>query len=196
MPSGSQSCHRLVVILLQGIPIVADFSSVAVFFTADVSTLPCTVMPKLNKPIELHTASGLLQHVPANSRLLCFSAAPELVQRGVLEAQDGVGDSSMKRKVMKEHQFKMAFGLPWTWETFIKKAVESEHLFLKGTGVPWELQRRPSTSMWSGRKASFASLGWIVSRHGWFWRETLINRNYKATKAIMWLRLQGGSAWY
>ncbi len=115
-------------------PVASDVSCVPVFFTDDVSTLPCTVMPKLKEPIQLYTDSGRLQDVPANSRLLRFSAASELTKGGVSEVQARVG-------VLKGLRFKVAFGLPWTWEAFIKKAVESEHPFLKGTGVPWGLQQ-------------------------------------------------------
>ena len=122
-------------------PIVSDVSCVAVFFTDDLSTLPCTVMPKLKEPIQLYTDSGRLQDVPANSRLLRFSAASELTKGGVSEVQARVGDDAEKRKVLKGLRFKVAFGLPWTWKAFIKKAVESEHPFLKGTGVPWGLQQ-------------------------------------------------------
>ena len=79
--------------------------------------------------------------VPANSRLLRFSATPELDQGGVLEAHGDTGDSAKRRKVSKVHQFKVAFGLPWSWENFVKKAVNSEHSFLKGIGVPFKLQK-------------------------------------------------------
>ncbi len=56
-----------------------------------------------------------------------------------MEAQ-GDGGGTKKRKVVERHQFKVVFGMPWTWDAFAKKAVASEHPFLKGIGVPWELQ--------------------------------------------------------
>ena len=77
-----------------------------------------------------YTESGILQDVPASSRLLRYSAAPELVNGGVVEAQAD-SDALKKRRVVKEHQFQGAFGLPWTWNAFVKKAVESQHPFLK-----------------------------------------------------------------
>ena len=52
------------------LPIVPDFASVAVFYTDDVSRLPCTIMSKLPNSVQLFTESHQLQEVPANSRLL------------------------------------------------------------------------------------------------------------------------------
>ena len=120
-------------------PIVPDFSSVAIFLADDVSTLPCTIMSKLKNPIQLFTHGGQLQDVPANSRLLRISANPELSKGGVVEAQVE-GDGNKKRKVHNCHPLEVAFGLPWTWESFVDKAVHSHHPFVQGTGVPVELQ--------------------------------------------------------
>ncbi len=123
-------------------PIVPDFSSVALFFTDDVSSLPCSVMSKIKAPVQLLTESGQLQDVPTNSRLLRYSANPELAKGGEGEAQaDGVASGAKKRRLTKPPAFQIAFGLPWTWDSFVKKAVDSQHPFLKGTGVPWELQQ-------------------------------------------------------
>ena len=62
---------------------------------------------------------------------------PSESKGGVVEAQV---HSNKKRKVDNCHPLEVAFGLPWTWETFVNKAVHSQHLFVQGTGVALELQ--------------------------------------------------------
>ena len=123
-------------------PVVPDFSSVAVFYTSDVANLPCNVMSKLSSPIQLYTETGILQDVPANSRLLRYSATPELVCGGESEAQAAEnGENGVKRrKVLKDLSIQVAFGLPWTWRSIVGRAVSSRHPFVKGAGVPPELK--------------------------------------------------------
>ena len=174
------------------LPIDSDLSSVAVFFTDDVSSLPCTVMSKIHKPIQLYTESGLLQDVPPNS-LLRFSATPDLDQGRVLEAHGDTGDSAKRRKVSKVYQFKVAlFGLPWSRESFVKKAVNSEHPFLKGTGVPLELQKAIEKHVEWSILASFASSGWTGARDGWSGLEIWTNKSCRAMGVghHTWLLLQ------
>jgi len=65
---------------------------------------------------------------------------PSVSKGGVVEAQVQEGDSNKKRKVDSCHPLEVAFGLPWTWETFVNKAVHSQHPFVQGTGVALELQ--------------------------------------------------------
>ena len=120
-------------------PVVPDFSSVATFFTSDVASLPCNVMSKLQKSIQLYTETGLLQDVPANSRLLRYSATPELDVGGGPEAQVSVGEDK-RLKVSMNLPIQVAFGLPWDWQSFVKRAVKSPHPFVKGAGVPPELK--------------------------------------------------------
>ncbi len=141
-------------------PIVPDFSSVAIFFSDDVSTLPCSVMSKIKTPIQLFTESGNLQDVPANSRLLRYSASPELAKGGEDEAQvDSSG--SKKRRLTKRRPFQITFGLPWTWDSFVKKAVDSQHPFLKSNGVPWELQLAIDKHLeWTDEQLSQYRLDW------------------------------------
>ena len=133
-------------------PIVPDFSSVAVFLADDVSDLPCAVMSKLLKSsIQLFTHAGILQDVPADSRLLRVHANPELPKRGAVK----------KRKLDDHHPFEVVFGLPWTWDTFVKRAVQSQHPFLSGNGVPMELQLAIDTHIeWSNEQLCKYRLDW------------------------------------
>lgn len=63
------------------LPIVPDLSSVAIL-ADDVSTLPCSVMSILKNRAQFFTHAGVLQDVPANSRLLRVSANPVSFQKG------------------------------------------------------------------------------------------------------------------
>ena len=96
-------------------------------------------MSKLQTPIQLYTETGLLQDVPANSRLLRYPATPELGVGGESEAQASV-ENAKKRKVSRNLPIQVAFGLPWDWQSFVKRAVNSQHPFVKGAGVPLELK--------------------------------------------------------
>lgn len=53
--------------------VVPDFSSVAVFVTNDLASIPCAPMAKLPHDIQLYTKSGLLEVIPKFSRYLRFS---------------------------------------------------------------------------------------------------------------------------
>ena len=81
----------------------------------------------------------MLQDVPANSRLLRYSATPELDVGGGPEAQVSVGEDK-RLKVSMNLPIQVAFGLPWDWQSFVKRAVKSPHPFVKGAGVPPELK--------------------------------------------------------
>ena len=142
-------------------PIVPDFSSVAVFLADDVSDAPCAVMSKLKSSIQLFSPAGILQDVPANSRLLRVHANPELAKRGVVEAQGLEGDAVKKGKLGDHHPFEVVFGLPWTWDTFVGRAVKSQHPFLSGSGVPMELQLAIDTHIeWSNEQLCKYRLDW------------------------------------
>ena len=139
---------------------MADFSSVAVFYTDDVSSLPCTVMSKTKSPLQLYTETGILQDVPANSRLLRYSANPDLSTGGDVGAQSLDGGCK-KRKLHTQHPFQVAFGLPRSWESFVEKAIGSQHPFLKGTGVPWELREAIGKHVeWSNEQLCKYRLDW------------------------------------
>ena len=142
-------------------PIVPDFSSVAVFLADSVSDVPCAVMSKLKSSIKLFSPAGILQEVPANSRLLRVNANPELAKGGVAEAQGLEGDAVKKRKVGDHHPFEVVFGLPWTWDAFVGRAVKSQHPFLSGSGVPTELQLAIDTHIeWSNEQLCKYRLDW------------------------------------
>ena len=141
-------------------PIVPDFSSVAVFLADDVSDVPCAMMSKLKSSIQLFSPAGILQDVPANSRLLRVHANPELSKGRVVEAQGLEGDAVKKRK-LGDHLFEVVFGLPWTWDTFVGRAVKSQHPFLSGSGVPMELQLAIDTHIeWSNEQLCKYRLDW------------------------------------
>ena len=161
-------------------PVVPDFSSVAVFYTSDVATLPCNVMSKLTSPIQMYTDTGVLQDVPANSRLLRYSATPELEKTGESEAQAGE-DGVKKRKVLKELPIQVAFGLPWTWSSFVKRAVSSQHPFVRGAGVPQELKEATDKHCnWSNAQLCKFRLDWCKK---WLVRSKELEQREKQEKA-------------
>lgn len=55
-------------------PVVSDFCSVAVFLATTLSQVPCSLMQKLDRDIQLRTKCGKLETVPKYSRFLRFSA--------------------------------------------------------------------------------------------------------------------------
>lgn len=58
------------------VPIVPDFSSVAVFLAKDPSQIPCQLMSKLTKPLPLHTCELQPVDVPINARFLRIMQRP------------------------------------------------------------------------------------------------------------------------
>ena len=147
-------------------PIVPDFSSVAVFLADNVSDVPCAVMSKLKSSIKLCSPAGILQDVPANSRLLRVNANPELAKGGVAEAQGLEGDAVKKRKVGDHYPFEVVFGLPWTWDAFVGREQLSRNI-LSCRGA--EYQQSFSWQLiltLNGAMSNCANTDWTGARNG------------------------------
>eukprot|EP00435_Cladocopium_sp_Y103_P025849 s3652_g6.t1 len=159
-------------------PIVAEFSSVAVFLANAMTDIPCGLMSKLDRDIQLHTKGGLLETVPKYSRFLRFSSVSARVEGGS-EGQplkktkvqppanedanlactvENVDDDSCNRNNV---QFEAAFGLPWTCEGFIAQACSSGHPAAKDMGVPFDLEAAVCRNVeWNEVQLSSYRIAW------------------------------------
>ena len=91
------------------LPVVPDFSSVAVFVTNDLASIPCALLAKLPHDIQLRTKTGLLEVIPKFSCYLRFSS---------MSAQQQGGDSRGQEdelQVRSDFSFEVAFGLPFIY---------------------------------------------------------------------------------
>eukprot|EP00435_Cladocopium_sp_Y103_P041156 s1982_g11.t1 len=134
-------------------PVVADFTSVAVFLARSMSDIPCALMSKLEHDIQLYTKSGLLQTIPKYSRFLRVSALPSH-DVGVSEGQPMKKAKSVDpatepatevtltegASMADRSSFEVAFGLPWSCETFLQQACKSGHPASRDMGVPADLE--------------------------------------------------------
>ena len=111
--------------------LVPDFFSVAVFRAPSSSHIDFTVWSKLKEPLMLRTLEQQPIQVPANARLL---RAP------VLAAVDGGGPGQQVQQDRDVWLYNVAFGLPWSYETFIAKACAVGHPWLLEHSVPDELK--------------------------------------------------------
>ena len=130
------------------LPIVPDFSSVAVFLVHTLADVPCSLLSKLPTDVHLHTKTGVLQVVPKYSRFLRFTAlsAP-------LEGGESRGHTNF--------QYEVAFGLPWSYEEFIKKACHVGHPALKTSGFPDELLETVRVNVqWSEEQIARYRIDW------------------------------------
>ena len=146
-------------------PVVADFSSVAVFLVKESAEIPCALLAKLDKDITLHTIEGLPVTVPKYSPYLRFSALAAPVKGG----EEGQSAQSAKRKL--DHgmslegsvgfPFEVAFGLHWTHEAFIQKACSAGHPMLKTSGIPKELVEAVSMNVeWNSVQMCSYRIAW------------------------------------
>ena len=105
--------------------LIPDFPATATFVASSLSDVPCSLLQKLPIQITLKSCERTPVQVPAASRFLRFSA---------LSPADGGNGGS------KVEGLKVAFGLPWTCETFIRQACKAGHPLLSGHQVPGDLQ--------------------------------------------------------
>eukprot|EP00435_Cladocopium_sp_Y103_P038332 s3870_g10.t1 len=150
-------------------PVVPEFTSVAVFLANALSDIPCALMSKLDKDIQLYTKGGLQQTIPKYSRFLRFSTMPAQPEGG------SEGQSMKKARTSLEEpspdvdcsgagsnaQFEVAFGLPWTCESFISQACSSGHPAAKDMGVPLDLESAVFKNVeWSDLQMSNYRIAW------------------------------------
>eukprot|EP00435_Cladocopium_sp_Y103_P030339 s465_g7.t1 len=141
-------------------PVVADFSSVAVFFAAELNQIPCTLMSKLDKDIQLHTKGGLLATVPKYSRYLRFSSLSSPLQ-GESMGQPTKKAKCLEGDVLADFEFEVAFGLPWTCEAFIEQACKTGHPAARDMGVPADLAIAVHKNVeWSELQMSNYRIAW------------------------------------
>eukprot|EP00435_Cladocopium_sp_Y103_P061771 s1543_g23.t1 len=83
--------------------------------------------------------------VPKYSRYLRFSALPAPVHEGVEWGRSGSANSGKRRlngdtvEMELEFKFEVAFGLPWSYKSFLEQACKAGHPALREEGVPSEL---------------------------------------------------------
>jgi hypothetical protein len=119
-------------------PMVSDFAMVGVFVAASPHEIPCSLMSKLPRDITLHTKEGVEQIVPKHSRFLCFAAlAPE--SEGGESQEQSAKRQKRDKTVETVEMVEVAFGLPWTCETFMQQACRVGHPLLRDAGLPPEL---------------------------------------------------------
>ena len=122
-------------------PIVGDFAMVAVFVAQSLNSIPCSLMQKLPREIQLETKTGVLQTVPKHSRFLRFSAIGPDPQG---EDQQGLSNKKRGPEVLEGDgnqvgAFEVAFGLPWD-SSFIQQACKAGHPLLREAGLHSDLQ--------------------------------------------------------
>ena len=140
-------------------PIVSDFSSVALFLATTLSQVPCSLMSKLDKDVQLHTKAGILETVPKHSRFLRFNQVSSH-QRG-----DEQGKTPNLKRPLEQEQaetvFEVAFGLPWTHEGFMKQACKAGHPAVAEMGIPNELAASIKRNVeWTALQMSSYRLAW------------------------------------
>ena len=164
-------------------PIVPDFSSAAVFLVKYPTEIPCTLMSKLQNPLQLHTVTGAPVVVPKFARFLRLTARPSPVlgeDQGVkgrpckriksdanskdseqpTQLQD-VGPPDPLTDPLSQFGYEVAFGLPWDYEGFIQKACETGHPAAKYSSVPWELSKAiEQQSLWSAEQLANYRIAW------------------------------------
>ena len=149
-------------------PIVADSCSVGVFYAKTLEDIPCSLMSKLPRAIQLFTKERQPVTVPQYSRFLRFSAISAPDQGG----DEGVQNLPLKRKlavaleeseqhVPSDFGFEVAFGLPWSYKGFIEQACRVGHPALKDCGVPNELQTTVEKHMqWTDEQMAAYRISW------------------------------------
>lgn len=98
-------------------PLVPDFSSVIVCRVDSPASIPCALLSKLSKPLDVQSVSQEPLTIPAHSRLLRCTDLSSRVNGG--EVQGQTNSAGLTHEA--------AFGLPWSIEEFIKKACSSGH---------------------------------------------------------------------
>lgn len=90
-------------------PLISDVSSVGVFYVKQPSDVLFSLQNKLDKPLHVFTATGKPAQVPQHSKFL-HRTAPQspFSTKGGLRTGNGC--------------FKVAFGLPWSYEQLMAKA--------------------------------------------------------------------------
>lgn len=126
-------------------PVVPEFSPVAVFFVESLADIPCALMSKLQKSIFAFTSEGLRAEIPQHSRFLRLSAlSSDPCEKGESGGSVLMEPSKKRSKLVPEGfpqiKFEVAFGLPWSCESFISRAANAGHPILKHLGVPMELR--------------------------------------------------------
>lgn len=113
--------------------LIPDVPATATFVTGSLLKIPCNLLQKLPKAIELNTCANLPVHVPAASRFLRFAPfkAPE---GGGSEASTG-GEGTLSNS-----RFKVVCGLPWSRDSFIQQACKSGRPPLQDHQIPPDLK--------------------------------------------------------
>jgi len=124
-------------------PVVADTCSVGVFFAKTLEDIPCSLLSKLPRDVELFTKAGRPVVVPQYSRFLRFSAISasdggEMVQNLPMDLPCK-RDVDGAKKAELQFGFEVAFGLPWSYRGFIEQACRVGHPAMRDSGVPKEL---------------------------------------------------------
>ena len=119
-------------------PMVSDFAMVGVFVASSPNDIPCSLMSKLPRDITLHTKEGVEQLIPKHSRFLRFSALAPASEGGEVQEQSAKRQKRDQTTGTAE-KVEVAFGLPWTCETFIQQACRVGHPLLRDAGLPPEL---------------------------------------------------------
>ena len=108
-------------------PLVPDFQQTAVFYAAQPSDIPCSLLGKLPHDIQLRTEQQQLVNVPKHSRFL----------RAHFAADSTMGVEELPQN---DWTYKVVFGLPWSCEQFVKRATEAGHPSKSNHAVPRDLQ--------------------------------------------------------
>ena len=103
--------------------------------------------------------------MPKYSRFLRFSAVPAHRDGGETKGQVkrplDVGDVESPSFLADSTSFEVAFGLPWTCESFISQACKTGHPALKEMGVPPELAEAVSRNVqWTDLQMSNFRIAW------------------------------------
>eukprot|EP00435_Cladocopium_sp_Y103_P043232 s1638_g12.t1 len=151
-------------------PMVADFSSVAVFLAKDLNQVPCALMSKLDKSVDLQTAGGLTATVPKYSRFLRFSSLSshhtgESKGQPTKKIKGDAGEFSEKCEMEVEQHvdtsFEVVFGLPWTVEGFLEQACKVGHPAARDMGVPVDLELAVHKNVeWNDLQMSSYRIAW------------------------------------
>eukprot|EP00435_Cladocopium_sp_Y103_P074642 s107_g50.t1 len=151
-------------------PMVADFASVAVFLADELTQVPCALMSKLDKPIDLRTKGGLMATVPKYSRFLRFSSLSSSQKResegqptkkAKGDLSEASGAPNMEDEKLADSSFEVVFGLPWTNEGFIEQACKVGHPAARDMGVPTDLEAAVRKNVeWSNLQMCNYRIAW------------------------------------
>ena len=143
-----------------------EFTATASFHADNLSQIPCSLMQKLPQSITLRTFDGQEVNIPAASRFLRFAQFLPHQQGGVessaeevgLSDVSGVGPSALDPQ---PQGYKVVFGLPWSYETFIQQACKAGHPLLGDHQVPPDLKLALDKNLeWNDHQMSSYRADW------------------------------------